>query len=113
MSEIQVTRLQQTIEKEILNFIQTNGLSKGDRLPSQEELALKLKVSRAALREALARLVNQGVVRQVHGIGTFVDQNPFIVQSSAEINLSVTEMILSLGMQPDTSEVRVYSRASP
>jgi GntR family transcriptional regulator len=113
MSDTQITRFQKVIESDILKYIRDHNLNKGDRLPSQEELARELQVSRAALRESLARLVMQGVVRQVHGIGTFIEDDPFILQSSAEINLSITEMIQSLGLVPDTSSVIVTKEPLP
>jgi GntR family transcriptional regulator, transcriptional repressor for pyruvate dehydrogenase complex len=44
----------------------------GDTLPSQDEMARALGVSRASLREALNRLVLMGLVEIRHGRGTFV-----------------------------------------
>lgn len=113
MNDPQVTRLQSTVEGEILGYIQSHSLKKGDRLPSQEEFSRALQISRATLREALARLVNQGIIRQIHGIGTFVNVDPFIVQSSAEFNISMTESIQSMGMVPGTSEVKVSIEPLP
>ena len=47
-------------------------LKDGDTLPSQDEMARALGVSRASLREALNRLVLMGLVEAKHGSGTFV-----------------------------------------
>jgi GntR family transcriptional regulator len=112
-SEYQGTRLQQQIEVELLNYIRTHQLNKGDRLPPQKELAEQLEVSPAALREALARLTNQGVIRQVHGIGTFLAEDPHTIHSSAEINLSLSEMIRAEGMRPGTVWVEVSFEEVP
>jgi GntR family transcriptional regulator len=46
----------------------------GDQLPSEPELAAAYSVSRATVREALQSLENEGIVRRVHGSGTFVNQ---------------------------------------
>jgi GntR family transcriptional regulator len=108
-----ITRLQSEIEDQILDLIRSHALKRGDRLPSQEELAGQLGVSRASLRESLARLVNQGIVQQVHGIGTFVAGDPSTFQSSAEVNFSLTEMIQILGMQPGTSYVKISEEDLP
>ena len=43
-----------------------------NRLPSEEELARQLGVSRATVREAMQELVKQGYVTRRHGKGTFV-----------------------------------------
>jgi len=41
---------------QVLRFIEEHGLSAGDRLPSERDLATQLDVSRPALRESLATL---------------------------------------------------------
>lgn len=46
----------------------------GDRLPSENELALEFGVSRTTLREAIRSLTAQGVLEVVHGRGTFVSK---------------------------------------
>lgn len=50
-----------------------NGLYlPGSRLPSERELATRLKVSRPAVREAIGALQNEGIVATRHGSGTYV-----------------------------------------
>lgn len=98
------TRLQRQIEHDLQDYIREHGLVAGDRLPSQHQLAEQLQVSPAALREALARLSNQGVIRLAHGIGTFVADEPRRVHSSAAVNWSLSELIRAEGMQPGTRQ---------
>ncbi len=95
------------ITRSLLAYIRSENLQPGDKLPSQIILAEHLKVSRTSLREALARLQTEGLIRQVHGVGTFVAQDPHTIQSSAELSLSITEMLQSQGIQPDTSEIEI------
>ncbi|MDR3573600.1 MAG: GntR family transcriptional regulator [Anaerolineaceae bacterium] len=109
----QLTRLQSEIASAILNYIRASRLGKGDRLPSQEEFADQLKISRATLREALARLTSEGIIRQVHGIGTFVAEDLSVVHSSAALDFSITEMIRIQGMEPNTSEVKISIERIP
>lgn len=51
----------------------TNGTYQpGSRLPSERDLAQRLKVSRPAVREAIGALQNEGMVVTRHGSGTYV-----------------------------------------
>ncbi|HTP02461.1 MAG TPA: GntR family transcriptional regulator [Anaerolineales bacterium] len=51
----------------------TQGLLKrGEQLPSENELALRYKVSRMTIRESIEDLVDEGLLYRRHGVGTFV-----------------------------------------
>jgi DNA-binding FadR family transcriptional regulator len=52
--------------------IRSGLLAPGERLPSERDLARRLEVSRASVREAIAALQLQGVVETRKGAGTFV-----------------------------------------
>lgn len=56
----------------IIQYLQDEGLSDGDRLPTERELCLLLGVSRSTLREALQRLETRNVLEIRRGVGTFV-----------------------------------------
>ena len=47
-------------------------LKPGDRLPTERQLARELHISRPSLREGIVRLTSFGVLKSVHGVGTFV-----------------------------------------
>lgn len=53
-------------------YIVEAGLSVGDRLPSERELAERLGVSRASVRQAIVALEVQGIVEVRHGEGAFL-----------------------------------------
>ena len=53
-------------------FVDANGLTSGDKLLSERELAQHLGVSRSSVREALAALRSRGVVESRHGEGVFL-----------------------------------------
>src|SRR3954452_6911367 len=65
----------------------------GDRLPSEPELASNYGVSRPTIREVLRSLEGDGLVRRVHGVGTFVTQVPPTVSSRFDLDLGVTEAV--------------------
>lgn len=52
------------------------GLRTGDRFPSQPELARRFAVSQGTVREALSVLVQQGLLQQKRGSGTYVAAPP-------------------------------------
>ena len=62
------TRVAANISKEIIS----GRLKPGDRLPTEPELAELFGVSRTVVREAIARLRSEGIVRSKQGAGVFV-----------------------------------------
>ena len=56
------------VQRKILEM----NLKEGDRLPSHEELARQLGVSKASLREGLQKLSTMGVIDLRQGLGTIV-----------------------------------------
>jgi GntR family transcriptional repressor for pyruvate dehydrogenase complex len=69
------TRLYEQVAEQITTWISVNGLSDGDRLPPERELATRLGVSRATLSQALVALEVIGVVAVRHGDGTVVTRS--------------------------------------
>ena len=66
----------QAAARHIQAMILDGRLAPGQRIPSQRELALDLKLSRASLREALLALEAVGLVTTQPGRGTFVTEKP-------------------------------------
>ena len=56
----------------IVDYIETEGLGDGERLPTERELAEIIGVGRSTLREALQRLCARNVLEVRRGVGTFV-----------------------------------------
>jgi len=75
----------------------------GDRLPSEPDLASAYGVSRPTIRDVLRSLEADGLVRRVHGVGTFVTHVPPTVTSRFDLDLGVTEAVAAahqrLGVQ--------------
>jgi GntR family transcriptional repressor for pyruvate dehydrogenase complex len=70
------TRLYEQVAEQITGWIEEFGLTEGDRLPPERELAARLGVSRATLSQALVALEVIGVVAVRHGDGTVVTGPP-------------------------------------
>lgn len=57
----------------------------GDKLPGENQLAKDLGVSRSTLRQALAFLHDDGLIKNVHGIGNFIIRHSAKDRHSLEI----------------------------
>ncbi|MCS7220419.1 MAG: GntR family transcriptional regulator [Anaerolineae bacterium] len=60
------------LEQEIRHRIEMGEWKPGDLLPSERELAERYQISRMTVRQALANLVNDGLLYRERGRGTFV-----------------------------------------
>ncbi|WP_177306884.1 FadR/GntR family transcriptional regulator [Pseudoduganella namucuonensis] len=65
-------RLYRLVADRIQRLILDEGIHAGERLPSERDLATKLSVSRASLREALIALELGGVIEVRGGSGVYV-----------------------------------------
>jgi GntR family transcriptional regulator len=70
----------------------------GSKIPSEEELAAYYGVSRVTMRQAMARLVDKGLIVRGRGRGSFVRDSHFT--SSARGVSSFTSEISALGYVP-------------
>ena len=57
----------------------SGGSYEGSKLPTEEEWAAQLGVSRTTIRTALANLETSGFIRRVHGEGTFIAKKPVVI----------------------------------
>jgi len=64
------------IKQIIEQRINSGEWSAGQRLPSENDLVAALDVSRMTINRALRELTQAGLVRRVHGLGSFVAEKP-------------------------------------
>ncbi len=81
----------------------------GARLPSEPELAKKMGVSRATLREAMRTFETQGMIRRRQGAGTFVVGQVPVLESGLEILESLDTMAARLGLEVSASALHIES----
>jgi GntR family transcriptional regulator len=88
------------------------GLSPGDQIESDAELSYLFQVSRMTVRQATQRLVAEGVIYRISGVGTFVGE-PQVHRQMGQLRSFTEEMALR-GMTVSstvlTSELRVGSQ---
>ena len=83
------------IKSKLLEQIESGQLASGDRVPSENQLAIAFSVSRMTARRALTDLVTEGILLRSQGLGTFVaDHRP--MSSMLEIN-SINDEITQRG----------------
>lgn len=68
-------RLSDKVTEQLHALVRKGQWQPGQRLPGERQLAVELGVSRTSLREAIQRLISQGVLYSRHGDGTYV-QSP-------------------------------------
>jgi GntR family transcriptional regulator len=92
----------------ILELIRDGIFSPGQQLPSENDLAKSLNVSRLSLREALQRLDLEGFIIRKRGIGTFVlGDKPHALEPGFEKLHSLSGHIIAKGMRPGTAEIDI------
>ncbi len=64
------------IKERIRERIDSGEWRAGQKLPSENELVAALGVSRMTINRALRELTEAGLVRRVHGLGSFVAERP-------------------------------------
>ena len=60
------------LENDLRQDIMANRLAGGETIPTEKELMESYGIGRNTVRRALANLVEEGLLRKVHGCGTFV-----------------------------------------
>jgi GntR family transcriptional regulator len=104
--------LRHRIAELLRDRVQSGEYAAGAQLPSEPELARSLGVSRSSLRAALALLEAEGLLRSVHGSGTFVADRPPL-RNDLSRNFGVSEMIAVAGLKPGTTEARAAREPGP
>jgi GntR family transcriptional regulator len=108
--EIQKTKNESThrfqrLQSDLANLI--NHTSPGSRLPAEPELAQKLGVSRATLREAMRSYEGRGLIRRRQGVGTFVVPQTKIIDSGLEVLESIETLAHRIGLNVSMGALQI------
>ncbi len=87
------------LKRWIEDAIHSGAINPGDALPSERDLAARVDVSRVTVRKAVLQLVQDGVLVQRHGSGTFVAPPTKRVEQSLSQLTSFTEDMARRGME--------------
>ncbi len=86
-------RLYRVVSQRIEELIRADNIAPGERLPSERDLAAKLAVSRASLREALIALELGGIVEVRGGSGVYVSERAVPAPGVAEVGPGPFEVL--------------------
>lgn len=92
------------------NLLQGGEYAAGDQLPSEPNLAERLGISRATLREALQLLEDEGAIVRRHGVGTFVAAPRPVIDAGLELLESIEQMASRAALHVEMGEVVVCER---
>ena len=102
--------LHQQAEDLLRQMIQQEEYRKGKLLPNEVELSKELNISRNTLRQAINRLVFEGLLIRKKGYGTTVA--PQNVMSNARNWMSFSQEMHAQGIVVKTSREMVYARSA-
>jgi GntR family transcriptional regulator len=101
MGQYPFRRLQAELAKLI------GSLPAESRLPSEPELARRMGVSRATLREAMRAFEGQGLIRRRQGVGTFVVAKVPVMDSGLEVLESIETLAQRTNLPVNMGELQV------
>jgi GntR family transcriptional regulator len=93
------------LQSDLANLI--GSLPAESRLPSEPELARRMGVSRATLREAMRSFEGQGLIRRRQGVGTFVVAKVPVIDTGLEILESIETIAQRTSMPVSMGELQV------
>ena len=101
MTAIERPRLIDQVLASLLTQIQTSGLSPGDALPRERELAIQLGVSRSMIRQAFRVLEDRGIVASRQGAGRYLrvassdePDVPYALETASIVDILEARIIL-------------------
>jgi GntR family transcriptional regulator len=94
----------QAVRESFIDFIDKNEYKIGDRLPSENELAKTLRVSRVTLREAIRQLREDGFIYSRRGSGTYLSGNVKQIAGTLDVNNGLTRTITEAGFKPGVTD---------
>ncbi len=99
LSRVNRAKLYEQVLDRIKAHVEDAGLRAGDKLPGERELAERLGVSRASIKQAIVVLEVQGLLESRHGGGTYLRSDRLDVEP-------VDELVARRSRLPEVLEAR-------
>lgn len=101
----------QFVKDYILDGIHVGKWSLSERLPSENELVSICQVSRMTARKALSELTQEGVLKRIKGVGTYI--NPARMSSSLLEIIDIADEIKQRGNQHHCTQILLNETITP
>ncbi|MBS4960453.1 MAG: GntR family transcriptional regulator [Clostridiales bacterium] len=102
--KIETKSMYQYAKEAIVEYI-NNNKENIEKLPSEQDMADMMGVSRSTIREALRILEREGIIYSRHGVGTFIVKSPQSLTTNINTLESSTKIITDHGYAPGTLNV--------
>lgn len=89
--------LSEEVRQQLTEELSNGTYAPNEKLPSEPEFAKRYGISRPTLREILSGLERDGLIRRVHGVGTFVTLKQTRVDSVLDLDIGITEAVTAAG----------------
>jgi GntR family transcriptional regulator len=101
--------LSEEVRQQLAEEITNGTYAPDEKLPSEPDFAKRYGISRPTLREILSGLERDGLIRRVHGVGTFVTPKRTRVHSVLDLDIGVTEAVTAAkaNLNVEVMEARV------
>jgi len=96
MGSIKRCSLSLRAKEEILKMI-ANKEFKNNKLPPENKLSKEIGVSISTLREALLMLKKEGIIKKIHGVGSYVHQSALNAEMRIDLISDLNYLIESGG----------------
>ena len=83
----------------VRQMIRDGGMSPGERLPSERDLAERFGISRMTVRKALETLVGEGTLERRGAAGTFLPEPAVVRPLSRQVSTAISEVVGGRGRQ--------------
>jgi GntR family transcriptional regulator len=94
----------QAVRESFIDFVNGNKYEIGDRLPTENELAKKLRVSRVTLREAIRQLREDGFIYSRRGSGTYLSGHVKQIAGTLDVNDGLSRTLTQAGLRPGVAD---------
>lgn len=101
--------LSEEVRLQLAEELRNGTYAPNEKLPSEPDFAKRYGISRPTLREILSGLERDGLIRRVHGVGTFVTPKQTRVDSVLDLDIGITEAVTAAGanLNVDVVESRI------
>lgn len=99
--------LQDTVRAQILAYISSMDFTSGTRLLSENQFAMKFKVSRSTIRSALDTLEAEGKIIRKQGSGTYVNTDACHLETLLYPRIGMRTLIEKNGFQPTSCTIKI------